>query len=105
LLPDFRFCRGLKQFVVLPDDMKIKFAVLVVENFADAALIDAIHGAGYFARIVLYPIGERRTSQKKEIVRRGECRDVAGRKQKVLSNEIPIKFQTVGRQNNLTRLR
>src|SRR5208282_3581646 len=37
---------------------------------------------GFFARIVLYPIGERRTSQKKEIVRRGKCRDVAGGSEK-----------------------
>jgi hypothetical protein len=35
--------RVLKQFVVLPEDMKIKFLVLVVENLADAALADAIH--------------------------------------------------------------
>jgi hypothetical protein len=36
--------RMLKQFVVLPEDMKIKFFFLIVGNHADAALVDAIHG-------------------------------------------------------------
>ena len=33
----------LKQFVVLPEGMKIKFSILVVENFADAVLVNAVH--------------------------------------------------------------
>jgi hypothetical protein len=32
----------LKQFVVVPEDVKIKFVVLVVENLADAALVNTV---------------------------------------------------------------